>query len=157
MNAKRQKAKERRRARVLAEQAWEAANQGNLDLAEKVIRRAVSIQEDNPVLWNDQGVILGLRLKDGEAARSFAAALSLAPTFADPYAHLATLRVRQGGVAEALALQTQAVKYAPPNVPSAERLQAYQARAGQAPPHADPPTVAAEDSTEVSPADPGND
>ena len=114
MNPKKQKAKDRRRARALAEQAWEAANEGNLDLAEKIIRRAVSTQEDNPVLWNDQGVILGLRHKDSEAAKSFAAALSLAPTFADPYAHLATLRLRQGRVEEALGLQTQAVKYAPP-------------------------------------------
>ena len=96
MNPKRQKAKERGMRSVLAEQAWEAANQGNLDLAEKIIRRAVSTQEDNPVLWNDQGVILGLRQKESEAARSFAAALSLAPTFADPYAHLAALRLRQG-------------------------------------------------------------
>src|SRR4029077_8376732 len=113
MNPKKQKAKDRRRARVLAEQAWEAANHGNFDLAEKIIRRAVSTQEDNPVLWNDQGVILGLRHKESEAAKSFAAALSLAPTFADPYAYLATLRLRQGRVPEALGLQTQAVKYAP--------------------------------------------
>ena len=104
MNPKRQKAKERRRARVLAEQAWEAANRGNLDLAEKIIRRAVSTQEDNPVLWNDQGVILGLRQKDSEAAKSFAAALSLAPTFADPYAHLAALRLRQGARNESAGL-----------------------------------------------------
>ena len=61
MNPKKQKAKDRRRARKLAEQAWDAVNEGNLDLAEKIIRRAVSTQEDNPVLWNDQGVILGLR------------------------------------------------------------------------------------------------
>src|SRR3954454_11875322 len=113
MNPKKQKAKDRRRARVLAEQAWEAVHQGDLDLAEKIIRRAVSAQEDNPVLWNDQGVILGLRRKDSEAAKSFAAALSLAPTFADPYAHLAALRLRQGRLDEALGLQGQAVKYAP--------------------------------------------
>ncbi len=123
MNPKKQKAKERRRARVLAEQAWEAANDGNLDLAEKIIRRAVSTQEDNPVLWNDQGLILGLRHKESEAAKSFVAALSLAPTFADPYAHLATLRLRQGRVEEALGLQTQAVKYAPQNASYAEQLE----------------------------------
>ena len=126
MNPKKQKAKDRRRGGVLAEQAWDAANDGNLDLAEKIIRRAVSTQEDNPVLWNDQGVILGLRHKESEAAKSFAAALSLAPTFADPYAHLATLRLRQGR-AEALGLQTQAVKYAPRNASYAEQLQTYQA------------------------------
>jgi hypothetical protein len=157
MNPKKQKAKERRRARVLAEQAWEAANEGNLDLAEKIIRRAVSTQEDNPVLWNDQGVILSLRHKDSEAAKSFAAALSLAPTFADPYACLATLRLRQGRVEEALGLQTQAVKYAPHNAKYAEQLQAYRALAGQSPPDADAPEVATVHSNEVPSADPGND
>jgi hypothetical protein len=157
MNLKKQKTKERRRARLLAEQAWEAANEGNLDLAEKIIRRAVSTQEDNPVLWNDQGVILGRRHKDSEAAKSFAAALSLAPTFADPYAHLATLRLRQGCVEEALAMQTQAVKYAPQNAAYAEQLQAYQALAGQLPPHEDAPTASSVDPTEVSVADLGND
>jgi hypothetical protein len=153
MNPKKQKAKDRRRARVLAEQAWEAANDDNLDLAEKIIRRAVATQEDNPVLWNDQGVILGLRHKDSEAARSFAAALSLAPTFADPYAHLASLRLRQGRVEEALGLQTQAVKYAPRNAAYAEQLQAYQALAGQSPPHADSLPAAEVDPTDVSSVD----
>ena len=58
MNPKKAKEKERRRARKLAEEAWEAANDQNLDLAEKIIRRAVSTQPDNPVLWNDQGMVL---------------------------------------------------------------------------------------------------
>src|SRR5438876_1725284 len=107
MNPKKQKDKDRRRARKLADQAWEAANAGNLDLAEKIIRRAVAAQEDNPVLWNDQGLLLGLRQKDVEAAESFCTALSLAPTYAEPYAHLATLRVRQGFAKEAVALQAQ--------------------------------------------------
>jgi hypothetical protein len=157
MNPKKQKAKERRRARVLAEQAWDAANQGNLDLAEKIIRRAVSTQEDNPVLWYDQGVILGLRQKDSEAAKSFAAALSLAPTFADPYASLAALRLRQGRAVEALGLQAQAVKHAPQNATYAEQLEAYQALAGELPSHAESPTAATVDPTEVPLADPGND
>jgi uncharacterized protein len=157
MNPKKQKAKDRRRARVLAEQAWEAANYGNLDLAEKIIRRAVSTQEDNPVLWNDQGMILGLRHKDSEAAKSFAAALSLAPTFADPYAQLATLRLRQGRALEALGLHTQAVKYAPQNALYAEQLETYQALAGQLPPRAESPAVIPVDPIEDSSGDPGGD
>ena len=81
MNAKKQKAKDRRRARVLAEQAWEAANQGNLDLAEKIIRRAVDAQSDNPVLWDDQGCILSLREKPFEAVDAFhAKAIALGAT-----------------------------------------------------------------------------
>src|SRR5919108_1828341 len=113
MDPKKQKAKDRRRARKLAGQAWQAVEAGNLDLAEKIIRRAVAAQQDNPVLWNDQGVVLGLREKTAEAAESFRTALSLAPTFAEPYAHLAALRIRQGAVREAVVLQTQAVKHAP--------------------------------------------
>jgi hypothetical protein len=125
MNPKKQKTKDRRRARKLAEQAWDAVHAGNLDLAEKIIRRAVAAQPDNPVLWNDQGVVLGLRQKDVESAESFSAALSLAPTFAEPYAHLAALRIRQGFAREAVALQTQAVKHAQQNAVYAEQLEAY--------------------------------
>ena len=131
MNPKKQKVKDRRRGRKLAEQAWDAAHAGNLDLAEKIVRRAVAAQPENPVLWTDQGAILGLRHKDVEAAEAFRTALSLAPTFAEPYAQLATLRVRQGFIAEAVALQTQAVQHAPQNAAYAERLAAYQALANR--------------------------
>jgi uncharacterized protein len=132
MNPKKQKVKDSRRGRKLAEQAWDAVHAGNLDLAEKIIRRAVAAQPSNPVLWTDQGVILGLRRKEAEEAEAFRTALSLAPTFAEPYAHLAILRVRQGFVAEAVILQTQAIKYAPDNAAYAERLEAFQALANQA-------------------------
>src|SRR6516162_6559880 len=91
MNLKKQKEKERRRARKLADEAWQAAEDGNLDLAEKIIRRAVAVQQDNPVLWSDQGAILVLRGKEDEAERSFRNALRLVPTFAEAYAHLAAL------------------------------------------------------------------
>ncbi|MCI0682742.1 MAG: 2OG-Fe(II) oxygenase [Gemmataceae bacterium] len=136
MNPKKQKAKDRRRARKLADQAWQAANDNNFDLAEKIILRAVAAQEDNPVLWNDLGVLLGLRQKDDEAADSFRAALSLAPTYAEPYMHLAAQRFRQGAAHEAVALQTLAARYAPEKTEYLERLQAYQAVAGRQPAHA---------------------
>jgi hypothetical protein len=131
MNPKKQKAKDRRRARKLADEAWEAANEGNLDLAEKIIRRAVAAQEDNPVLWNLQGMLLALRQKHVEAAESFRSALSLAPTYAEPYAGLAKLRFRQGFAREAAALQSEAVKYAPDRPEYSEQMSAYQAVAGQ--------------------------
>src|SRR5207249_932725 len=110
MNPKKQKEKERRRARKLADEAWEAADHDDLNLAEKIIRRAVATQPENPVLWNDQGLLLRLRGKEAEAEDAFRMALRLAPDFAEPYDHLAALRARQGFVAEAVALQTQAVK-----------------------------------------------
>ncbi|HTK77327.1 MAG TPA: hypothetical protein VL371_18835 [Gemmataceae bacterium] len=71
MNPKKQKTKDRRRARKLAEQAWEAVDAGNLDLAEMIVRRAVAAQTDNPVLWVDQGLILGLRGKEAASADAF--------------------------------------------------------------------------------------
>jgi hypothetical protein len=143
----------------LADEAWEAANEGNLDLAEKIIRRAVAAQPDNPVLWNDQGMLLGLRQKEAEAAESFRAALSLAPTFAEAYAHLAALRIRQGFAQEAVALQTQAVKHAPQNAAYADLLEAYKALAGQEnaqtlmPPSAGQVPAAAPEQQIVLPAD----
>src|SRR5439155_19046233 len=76
MNPKKQKAKDRRRARKLAEQAWEAVDTGNLDPAEKIVRRAVAAQMDNPMLWVDQGLILALRGKEADAADAFRAAIS---------------------------------------------------------------------------------
>jgi hypothetical protein len=48
MSAKREKEKERRRARKMAEEAWEAVEAGKLELAEKIIRRAVATQTDKP-------------------------------------------------------------------------------------------------------------
>ena len=143
MNPKKQKEKDRRRARKLAEQAWDAVNAGNLDLAEKIIRRAVMAQQDNPVHWNDQGVILGLRQKEAESADAFRAAISLAPTFAEPYACLAALRIRQGFTAEAVALQAQAVRHAPQEDRYVKQLSAYQSLAGsEKPPVGTPPTPA---------------
>ena len=125
MNPKKQKEKQRRRARKLAEQAWEALHNENLDLAVKIIRRAVETQPDNPVLWNDQGVLLGLQEKNDEAEKSFRAALRMAPDYAEPYTHLAALRTRQGFYRDAVALQVKAVKYAPDSAEYADRLEAY--------------------------------
>jgi hypothetical protein len=136
MNPKKQKEKDRRRARKLAEEAWDAVNADNLDLAEKIIRRAVAAQQDNPVLWNDQGAILARRQKEADAADAFRAAISLAPTFAEPYARLAALRVRQGFTAEAVALQAQAVRHAPDSAGYAEQLAAYQSLADSEKPQA---------------------
>jgi len=113
MTLKKQKEKQRRRARKMAEEAWEAANNHNLQLAEKIIRRAVATQPENPVLWNDQGMVLALNQKDDEAEDAFRTALSLAPDYAEPYAHLAAIQIRQGYTRRAVALQEQAVKFAP--------------------------------------------
>jgi len=125
MNQKKQKKQERRRARKLADEAWQAAEDGNLDLAEKIIRRAVAVQPDNPVLWDDQGSILALRGKEDEAEKSFRNALRMVPTFAEAYAHLAALRAQRGWLDQAVRLQERAVSNAPNNAGYAEKLEAY--------------------------------
>jgi hypothetical protein len=125
MNPKKQKEKERRRARKLAEQAWEAANASNLDLALKIMRRATETQPDNPVLWNDLGRVLLLAGDEGEAERAFRSAQSLAMGYAEPYANLAALRFRQGRLEAAVGLQECAVARAPESAVHAERLATY--------------------------------
>jgi hypothetical protein len=129
MSAKREKEKERRRARKMAEEAWEAVEAGKLGLAEKIIRRAVATQTDNARLWNDRGVILGMRGNEVEADRSFRYAIRLARDFAEPYHHLAALRAKQDRLDDAVALEADAVKRAPDNARYVERLEEYRARA----------------------------
>jgi hypothetical protein len=140
MNHKRQKEKERRRARKLAEQAWEAAHAGNLNLALKVMRRAADTQPDNPVVWNDLGALYLQAGDEEQAERSFRAAMSLAIDYAEPFAHLAALRLRQGRLEAAVALQERAALRAPGH---AGRLAAYRAllaeAAGAGPLAAPPP------------------
>lgn len=131
MNAKKRKTKERRRARKLADQAWDAVDVDNLDLAEKLIRRAVATQIDNPVLWHDQGMILCLRGNELEAEQAFRATLSLAPDFADAYAQLAAIHSRRSQLADAVALQQQAVTHAPENSEYRKRLESYRSLVGQ--------------------------
>jgi uncharacterized protein len=131
MNPKKVKEKERRRARKLADEAWEAANNGDLQLAEKIIRRATATRPDNPVLWNDQGMILALARKDGDAEESFFAALSLAPDFAEAYHHLAALSLRRGWVEKAIRLAGRAVELAPELDAYRERLAEYEQMTGK--------------------------
>jgi hypothetical protein len=129
MNLKKDKEKQRRRARKLAEEAWQAAEEGNLDLAEKIIRRAVVVQIENPVLWHDQGAILMMRGKHDDAEQSFRNALRLAPNYAEAYDRLAASLAKRGWSEQAVVLQTQAVTHAPNHAGYAERLRAYQALA----------------------------
>lgn len=152
MNPKKQKEKKRRRARKLADEAWQAAEDGNLDLAEKIIRRAVAAQKDNPVLWDDQGSILVLRGKEDEAEKSFRNALRLVPTFAEAYAHLAALRVKRGWLEQAVRLQEQAVTHAPTNACYAEKLQAYRALAADENARRPQPSPLPEPATPAAPA-----
>jgi uncharacterized protein len=129
MSAKRDKEKERRRARKLAEEAWQAVEAGKLELAEKIIRRAATTQPENPRIWNDRGVILAMRGNDVEADRSFRYAIRLAREFAEPYHHLAALRFKQNRLDDAVALEADATARAPQNAEYAALLESYRSQA----------------------------
>ena len=58
---------------------------------------------------------------------SFRAAISLAPTYAEPFAHLAALRAKQGYLRDAIRLMEPAVQHATGSAQYAERLEAYRA------------------------------
>lgn len=128
MSAKKQRTKQRRRARKLAEQAWAAAEDDHFDLALKIIHRAVELNPGNPVLWNDQGLLLTQFGNKDEAAAAFEAAIRLAPDFAEAHAHLAGIRAGQGQMEQAAALQQQAVRLAPDSAHYREVLASYQAQ-----------------------------
>jgi hypothetical protein len=138
VNPKKAKEKERRRARKLAAEAWEAVDGQNLDLAEKIVRRAVTTQPDNPVLWNDQGLVLRLRSKHREAEEAFRSALSLAPTYAEAYANLGEMRARHGHLPDAVRLLELAVRHAPNHAGYVARLEEYRALDESAAPAGDP-------------------
>lgn len=131
MNAKKQRDKNRRRARKLADQAWDTADEGNFNLAGKIIRRAVDLDPSNPMLWHDQGLLLRELNDDDAAAESFQAAISLAPDYAESYANLSEIRIRQGNVKQAIALGREAVKYAPQVERYQTSLTAYEAMDGK--------------------------
>lgn len=130
MNPKKKRSKNRRRARRLADQAWDAAENCNFDLAAKIIRRAVALNPGNPVLWNDQGLLLCQSGDDDDAAASFEAAITLSPNFAQAYANLADVRARQGRTDQSVVLQREAVRHAPESTHYREKLTAYEALVG---------------------------
>lgn len=60
MNAKKQREKNRRHANKLAEEAWQAAEDDRIDLAIKIMQRAIDLNPGNPVLWHDRGSLLAM-------------------------------------------------------------------------------------------------
>jgi tetratricopeptide (TPR) repeat protein len=127
MNSKKQRDKIRRRANRMAQQAWDAADDNHLDLAVRIIRRAVELNPANPVLWHDQGTLL-LELGQVEpAAQAFQAVIQLAPDFAEAYASLAAIRARQGKMEQAVTLGREAARHAPDSARHKNALAGYEA------------------------------
>ena len=131
MTPKKQKEKERRRARKMGDEAWDAVEAGNLDLARKLSQRATTTQPENPRLWADRGRILVLSGDETGADRAFRYAIRLARDFAEPYHHLAALRARQDRLDDAVALEADALRLAPDNPEYAAQLAAYRTEAEQ--------------------------
>jgi hypothetical protein len=127
MNTKKLRDKLRRRANRMAQEAWEAAERSQFDLAVRIIKRAVELNPSNPVLWHDQGTLLLEVGQDEPAAQAFQAVIQLAPSFAEAYASLAAIRVRQGKVEQAVALQREAARHAPDSPRHKDALAAFEA------------------------------
>ena len=127
MSAKKQRDKIRRRANRMAQQAWDAAGDKRFDMAVRIIRRAVDLNSANPVLWNDQGMLLVEAGQDEQAAQAFQAAIQLAPDFAEAYANLAAIRARQSKMEQAVALAREAARHAPDSARYQEALAGYEA------------------------------
>ncbi len=127
MNAKKQRDKIRRRASRMAEQAWDAADDGHFDLAVRIIRRAVELNPANPALWHDQAALLLELGEDEPAAQAFQAAIQLAPDFADAYASLAAIRARQGKMEQVVTLGREAARHAPDSPRYKDALAGYEA------------------------------
>jgi uncharacterized protein len=127
MNAKKEREKNRRCANKLAGDAWQAAEDGRLDLAVKIVGRAVELNPANPMLWHDQGVLLMQLGENDRSAESFQAALQVAPDFAEAYASLASIRAHQRKIEQAVILQREAVRHAPDNDRHVTALAGYEA------------------------------
>ena len=130
MTAKKLRDKKRRRAAKLANQAWEAAEEEDFLFARKLIQRAIGLAPANPRLRCDEGLLAVMEGDDEQAARAFQDAISLAPDFAEAYAELADLRVRQGMLFDAIQLIDTARQYAPTSDVFAKKELAYRQMAG---------------------------
>ena len=127
MNGKKQKRKASRRALKYVERAWTAVESSNSDLASKEIRRALQERQDNPVIWNDFGLILMLREQFRDAETAFRNAILFAPTYAEAYANLARLLARTGRTIQAERMQRPATELDPKNSLFQQDLELYQA------------------------------
>ena len=115
MHARKRKKKAGRRARKHVDNAWAAVENGNLDLALKELRRALDTRQDNPVIWNDYGLILGMAGEPRQAEKALRNAILIAPAYAEAYANLATVVARVGRTLQATRLMRRAADLDPHN------------------------------------------
>ena len=129
MHARKQKRKAGRRARKHTDYAWDAVEDGNLDLALKELRRALDERQDNPVIWNDYGLVLGMAGEPRQAEKALRNAILIAPAFAEAHANLATLVARLGRTIQATRLMRRAAHLDPRNQEYRQKVETYEALA----------------------------
>ena len=130
MDPKKKKRKADHRAQRHVRLAWEAVDEGNLDLAVKEIQRARDERAGNPVVLNDCGLILQMAGREHDAEMSFRDAILMAPTFADAYVSLAALLAARGRTIQASRYQRRAVELKPDIPYYRELLERYEEAAG---------------------------
>ncbi len=125
MTHKKQKVKAGRRARKHQDRAWEAVENDNLDLATKEIRRALGERKDNPQIWLDCGLILGMQGELHEAEKALRDAILIAPTYGEAHAALAEVLARRGRTIQAERMQNRAVELCPGDEEYSRQLELY--------------------------------
>jgi len=104
-NLHRKKRKDRQRGRRLADDAWDAADAGDLEVAERRMRAALKGHEDDPVLWNDLALVLWKRGLVKDAEKAFRNAVLIRPCYEDALMNLAALLASRGFYRQALRIE----------------------------------------------------
>ncbi|MEM7234160.1 MAG: tetratricopeptide repeat protein, partial [Planctomycetota bacterium] len=107
---RRKKRRERTRSRKHLDAAWAAIESEDHERAIREAQRALTVRQDDPVLWNDFGVILESAGRYFEAEQQIRNAILIAPQFAEGFMNLARVVARQGRTRQALRAIEEAVR-----------------------------------------------
>jgi hypothetical protein len=127
MTSQKERRKKRRRAEACMDQAYEAAQDGNLTLAQRLSQRSIDEGFVNPRLWLDHGRIHQLAGAHDIAESAFRQAIALSPTYAEAFAELAALQATSGKIVQAARLQRRVVELQPDDEDAQSRLRGYEA------------------------------
>lgn len=91
----------------------ELLDEGGLDEAESILRRAVELDPDSARARSKLGVALARQRRHSEAMEQFRRALEADPLYAPAYSNLGTLYQEQGRTEEAMAAYRKAIDLDP--------------------------------------------
>jgi Flp pilus assembly protein TadD len=138
-NLHRKKRKERQRGRRQADDAWEAADTGDLEVAERRMRAALKGHEDDPVLWNDLALVLWKRGLPKDAEKAFRNAVLIRPGYEDALMNLAALLASRGFYRQALRIEEELAASGSPRREYHEKMaEEYRAQAEKRSAEGDP-------------------